>query len=172
MTIQIWRLLVAPPANFSSKNARTNESGERFMSVGCFSEEFVQHQENKNTLRKNRCFVVEKVVSFKEWTKRVGNYWCKKSRGVNCQFSTSSSKERWKTIRAHIAEVFCLKLVSAFSVFVICVIDSSRHRKCFVLGCIHSLVCVKSPHSLVSRSFWFWHKQLVNITPYAALSMT
>ena len=74
MTIQIWRLLLAPPPNFSSKNARTNESGERFMSVGCFSEEFVQHQENENTLRKNRCFVVEKVVSFKKRAERVGEH--------------------------------------------------------------------------------------------------
>ena len=62
---------MAPTPNFSSKNARTNESSGRFMSVGCFSEEFVQHQENKNTLRKNRCFVIEKVVSFKERAERV-----------------------------------------------------------------------------------------------------
>ena len=34
------------------------------------------------------------------------------------------------------------------------------------------VVCVKSPHSLVPRSFGFSHKQLVNITPYAAFSMT
>ena len=54
--------------------AGTNESGERFGSVGCFSEEFVQHQENKNTFRKNRCFVFEKVVSFKERAERVGEH--------------------------------------------------------------------------------------------------
>ena len=116
MTIQIWRLLVAPPPNVSSKNGGTNESGERFMSVGYSSEEFVQHQQKKNTLRKNRCFVVEKVVSFKERAERVGEHWCKKSRRVNRQFSFSSSKERRRTIRAHIAEVFCSKVVSAFSV--------------------------------------------------------
>ena len=65
---------MAPPPNFSSKNGGTNESGERFMSVGYSSEEFVQHQQKKNTLRKNRCFVVEKVVSFKERAERVGEH--------------------------------------------------------------------------------------------------
>ena len=32
--------------------------------------------------------------------------------------------------------------------------------------------CVKNPHSLATRSFGFWHKQLVNITSNAVLSMT
>ena len=32
------------------------------------------------------------------------------------------------------------------------------------------VVCVKSPHLRVSRSFGFWHKQLVHIAPYAAVN--
>ena len=39
-------------------------------------------------------------------------------------------------------------------------------------GLYSLVVCVKSPHSLVPRSFGFSHKQLVNTTPYAALSTT
>ena len=39
-----------PPPNFSSENGNNN----RFMSVGCSLEEFVQHQENKNTLSKTQ----------------------------------------------------------------------------------------------------------------------
>ena len=42
--------LAAPPSNSSSENG----GDDRFVSVGCFLEEFVQHQENKNTLSKTR----------------------------------------------------------------------------------------------------------------------
>ena len=43
---------------------------------------------------------------------------------------------------------------------------------CFVWGCIHSLFVSKVlTRSYLGRS-GFWHKQLVNKTPYAALSMT
>ena len=53
------------------------------------------------------------------------------------------------------------------------VINSSRHRNCFVRGYIHSLFESKA----LTRSYLalsgsgFLHKQLVNTTPYAALSM-
>ena len=46
-----------PPPNFSSEN------GNRFVSVGCSLEEFVQHQENKNTLSKTQSDVfIEKFL--------------------------------------------------------------------------------------------------------------
>ena len=43
----------------------------------------------------------------------------------------------------------------SMKILVIRVINSSRHRKCFVRGYIHSLFVSKSPHSLVPRSFGF-----------------
>ena len=45
-------------------------------------------------------------ISFTERAKRVRKYCCKRSRRVNRQFFTSSSKERRRTICTHIAEVF------------------------------------------------------------------
>ena len=48
----------------------------------------------------------------------------------------------------------CVQKASSMKILLFCVINSSRHRKCFVRGFIHSL-CVKSPHSLVPRSFGF-----------------
>ena len=61
--------------------------------------------------------------------------------------------------------------------FLICV-KKTISMKILVLRVIVILVLrvlfvgVKSPHSLVPRSLGLSHKQLVNITPYAALSMT
>ena len=40
-------------------------------------------------------------------------------------------------------------------ILVLRVINSSRHRKCFVRSYMHSFFCIKSPHSLVPRSFGF-----------------
>ena len=64
--------------------------------------------------------------------------------------------------------LICVKKTISMKILVLRVINSSRHRNCL----LHSLaVCVKSPLSLVPRSFGFSHKQLVNTTPFAALSM-
>ena len=55
----------------------TKENYNRFVSVGYFLEEFVQHQGNKSSYHlanKERCFVVEKVFSFTERAERVGKY--------------------------------------------------------------------------------------------------
>ena len=54
--------------------------------------------------------------------------------------------------------LICVKKTISMKILVLRVINSSRHRNCFVRGYVHSL--------FVS------HKQLVNIIPYAALSMT
>ena len=55
--------------------------------------------------------------------------------------------------------LICVKKTISLKILVLRVINSSRHRNCFV-------VCVKSPHSLVPRLFGFSHKQLVNIYIY------
>ena len=49
---------------------------------------------------------------------------------------------------------------------------STEDPKLLCTGLYSLVVCVKSPHSLVPRSFGFSHKQLVNTTPYTALSIT
>ena len=62
--------------------------------------------------------------------------------------------------------LICVKKTISMKILVLRVINSSRHRNCFLWGYIHSLFVSKA---LASLSF---HKQLMNITPYAALSMT
>ena len=52
--------------------------------------------------------------------------------------------------------------------FVIKNVVSLRHRKCFVRGYIHEPFVSKPERA----SEGFWHKQLVNMTPSKALSMT
>ena len=49
---------------------------------------------------------------------------------------------------------------------------SLRHRKCGVRGFIHELFVSKTRTSEVRASEGFWHKQLVNKTPYIVLSMS
>ena len=50
--------------------------------------------------------------------------------------------------------LICVQKTILMKILVLCVINSSRHRQCFVRGFIHSLF-VKNPHSLVPRSFGF-----------------
>ena len=50
-------------------------------------------------------------------------------------------------------------------ILVLRVVNSSRHRKCFVRGYMHSFFVSKAvTRSYLARS-GFWHKQLVHITP-------
>ena len=68
--------------------------------------------------------------------------------------------------------LICVQKASSMKILLFCVINSSRHRNCFVRGFIHSLFVSKAlTRSYLARS-GFWHKHLVNKTPYAALSMT
>ena len=94
MTIQIWRLLVAPPTNFSSKNSGDDWKrwkvwvGRLLLRIVCAASRKQEH------IQKKQMFRFWKSVSFKERAERVGEHWCKKSRRVNRHFSTTSSKER------------------------------------------------------------------------------
>ena len=66
----------------------------------------------------------------------------------------------------------CVERTISMKILVLRVINSSRHRKCFVRSYMHSLFLSKAlTRSYLARS-GFSHKQLVHITPYAALSMT
>ena len=66
-----------------------------------------------------------------------------------------------------------IKRTISVKTLLICVINSSRLRKCFVQGHIHELfVSLKAlTRSYLARSGFDTNK-LVNITPYKALSMT
>ena len=68
--------------------------------------------------------------------------------------------------------LICVKKTISMKILVLRVINSSRHRNCFVRGYNHSLFVSKALTRSYLARFGLWHKQLVNITPYAALSMT
>ena len=60
-------LLPAPPSNLPGKA----EESSRFLSVGCCSDVFVWHQENKNRSSKSQKDVsIQKKFSFKEQAER------------------------------------------------------------------------------------------------------
>ena len=65
--------------------------------------------------------------------------------------------------------LICVKKTIATKILVLGVINSSRHRNCFVRGYIHSSFVSKAlTRSYLARS-GFQNKQLVNTTLYAAL---
>ena len=63
--------------------------------------------------------------------------------------------------------LICVKKTISMKIIVLRVISGSRHRNCFVRGYIHSLSKALTLSYLARSGL-----QLVNITPYAALSMT
>ena len=67
--------------------------------------------------------------------------------------------------------LICVKRTISMKILILRVINSSRHRNLLCTGLYSLIVCVKSPHLLVPRSFEFSHKQLVNTTLYSTLSM-
>ena len=124
------------------------------MSVGYCSDEFLWHQQNTNTSSKSQRDVslLKKKFSFKEGAER----------------DDTDATDLYVLIANFLLQVreflfliYFRKTVS-IKILVLRVINSSRHRNCFVRGYV---VCMKSPHSLVPRSFGLPHKQLVNITP-------
>ena len=155
--------LSAPPSNFPAKA----EESSRFVSVGCCPDVFVWHQENKNTSSKSQRDVslLKKILVSRNELREFENIG---ARDVDVLIANFLLQVR------EFLFLICVKKTIPMKILALRVINSSRHRNCFVRGNIHSLnvVCVKSPHSLVRRSFGFSHKQLVNATPYAALSMT
>ena len=84
----------------------------------------------------------------------------------------NSIKFAFGSIVSEFSFLICVQKASSMKILLFCVINSSRHRKCFVRGFIHLLFVSKAlTCSYLARS-GFSHKQLVNKTPYAALSMT
>ena len=131
------------------------------MSVGCCSDEFLWHQENTNTSSKSQKDVsLLKIILV--------------SRNELRETENIGATDLDELIANFLLQVreflflICVKKTISMKILVLRVINSLRHRNCFVRGYIHSLFVPR----FVPRSFGFSHKQLVNITPYAALSIT
>ena len=92
---------------------KEKESYNRLVSVGWSLEEFVQLQENKNSLSKAKRDVslLKKFLVSRNEPGELENIDARDLRSVNYrQFSSLSSKGRRRTIRAHIANVFSFKI--------------------------------------------------------------
>ena len=109
------------------------------------------------------CLIAQKNFSFKVRAERDWKYWCKRRQRVNRHFAAPSA---WVFVF-----LICVKKTISMKILLLRVINSSRHRNCFVRGYIHSLFVSKAL-TRSYHSFGFSHKQLVNTTPFAALSMT
>jgi len=102
-----------------------------------------------------------RVMSHCSKKERDWKYWCKRRQRVNRHFAAPSA---WVFL-------ICVKKTISMKILLLRVINSSRHRNCFVRGYIH-LLFVSKALTRSYHSFGFSHKQLVNTTPFAALSMT
>ena len=154
IAFQIWRLsLSAPRSNFPAKA----EESSRFVSVGCYSNVFVWHQENKNTSSTSQRDVslLKKILVSRNELREIENFG---TRDVDVFIIANFLLQ----VREFLF-LICVKKTISMKILVLRVT-----RNCFVRGYIHSLLVSKA----LTRSYGFSHKQLVNTTPYAALSMT
>ena len=115
------------------------------MSVGCCSDEFLWHQENTNTSSKSQRDVslLKKNFSFKEGAER----------------DNIDATELHVLIANFLLQVreflflICVKKTISLKILVLRVINSLRHRNCFVRGYIHSLFVSKAlTRSYLARS--------------------
>ena len=116
------------------------------MSVGCCSDEFLWHQENKNTSSKSQrdvSLLKENLVSRNELreTENIG------------------ATDLGKLIANFLLQVseflflICVNKAISVKILVLRVINSSRHRNCFVRGYIPSLFVSKAlTRSYLARS--------------------
>ena len=159
--LDLAAFLSAPPSNFPAKAVESS----RFVSVGCCPDAFVWHQENKNTSSTSQRDVslLKKILVSGNELREIENIG---ARDVDLLIANFLLQVR------EFSFLICVKKTFSMKILVLREIKSSRHRKLLCRGLYSLVVCVKSPHSLVPRSFAFSHKQLVNTTPYAALSTT
>ena len=115
------------------------------MSVGCCSDEFLWHQENTNTSSKSQRDVslLKKNFSFKE-------------RAERDNIDATDLDVLIANFLLQVREVLfliCVKKTISMKILVLRVINSLRHRSCFVRGYIHSLFVSKAlTHSYLARS--------------------
>ena len=115
------------------------------MSVGCCSDEFLWHQENTNTSSKSQRDVslLKKNFSFKE-------------RAERHNIDATDLDVLIANFLLQVREVLfliCVKKPISMKILVLRVINSLRHRNCFVRGYIHSLFVSKAlTRSYLARS--------------------
>ena len=115
------------------------------MSVGCCSDEFLWHQENTNTSSKSQRDVslLKKNFSFKE-------------RAERDNIDATDLDVLMANFLLQVREVLfliCVKKTISMKILVLRVINSLRHRNCFVRGYIHSLFVSKAfTRSYLARS--------------------
>ena len=131
-------LAAAPPAKA--------EESSRFVSVGCCSDEFLWHQENTNTSSKSQRDVSlpkKKIVSRNE---------LRETENIGATDLDELIVNFLLQVREFLFLIFVKKAISMKILF-LRVINSSRHRNCFVRGYIHSLFVSKAlTRSYLARS--------------------
>ena len=102
------------------------------MSVGCCSDVFLWHQENKNTSSKSQRDVslLQKILVSRNELREIENIGARDLDVLIANFLLQ--------VREFLF-LICVKNTSAMKILVLRVINSPRHRKCFVRGYIHSL---------------------------------
>ena len=116
------------------------------MSVGCCSDEFLSHQENTNTSSKSQRDVslLKKILVSRNELRETEN------------IGATDLDELIANFLLQVREflfLICVKKTISMKILVLRVINSSRHRNCFVRGYIHSLFVSKALTPLVPRSF-------------------
>ena len=106
-----------------------------------------------------RCLFAQKKFSFRNGLREIENIGAREVDVLMANFLLQ--------VREFLL-LICVEKTISMKILVLRVINSSRHKNCFVRGYIHSLFVSKA----FARSFGFSHKRLVNTTLYAALSLT
>ena len=115
------------------------------MSVGCCSDEFLWHQENTNTSSKSQRDVslLKKNFSFEERAERDN---------IDATDLDALIANFLLQVREFLF-LICVKKTISMKILVLRVINSLRHRNCFVRGYIHSLFVSKAlTRSYLARS--------------------
>ena len=121
-------ILSAPPSNFPAKA----EESSRYVSVGCCPDVFTWHQENKNksSTSQRDVSLLKKILVSRNELKEIENIG---SRDVDLLIVDFLLQVREFLFLIRVKKTISMKIL------VLRVINSSRHRNCFVRGYIHSL---------------------------------
>ena len=122
------------------------EESSRFVSVGCCPDAFVWYQENKNTSSKSQRDVslLKKIIVSRNELREIENIGARDLDLLIGSFLLQVREFLFLT---------CVKKTISRKILVLRVINSSRHRNCFVQGDIHSLFVSKAlTRSYLARS--------------------
>ena len=143
IAFQIWRLfLSAPSSNFPAKA----EESSRFVSGGCYTDVFLWHQEDKNTSSTSQRDVslLKRILVSRNELREIENIG---ARNVDVLIAIFLLQVR------EFLFFICVKKTISMKILVLRVINSSRHRNCFVRSYIHRLFVSKAlTSSYLARS--------------------